>query len=366
MAKFDITEIEESTITVDLAGKIIGFTGTNNVGKSYVAARLFPGQTLWLATEKGYNAQAGLRPYDIETWGDFRDAVGQLTTRNKKKREKVREMYKCVVVDVADKLPNLCTAYTISQYNEKKSASNPDFMPITELVDIPYGGGYASLNKELDTQINKLALSGYCVVLIFHDEIKKLKDDHGNEYEYIVPKNTFSKAGNALKDIPDFMIYLENRGVGEDGKPILSKGYCVQHKEFFARSRFTECPETIDPFTAENLKETVKIACEREAKKLGAKVVTYAEEEAARAKVKEEKISTHTELIEMIAPVFKALYSAKFKSFTNSIVNQYLGDDENGNPRKVSEANPEDRDALQCIYDKLIDFAEEKGVDWEE
>ena len=307
MAKFDITEIQESTITVDLAGKIIGLVGTNNVGKSYVSARLFPGQTLWLATEKGYNAQGGLRPYDIEVWGDFRDAVSQLTTRNKKKREKVRSMYKCVVVDVADKLPNLCNAYIISQYNEKKSAKaqaeGTDFTPITEIADIPFGGGYASLNKELDTQINKLALS---------------------------------------------------------------KGYCTQHKEFFARSRFTQCPEEINPFTADNLKEMVKIACEREAELLGARTVTYAEEEAARNEVKQAKKLSSDELIEMIQPVFVALVKAKYKSVTLSIVEQYLGVDDDGKPRKISEAEETDVDALQCIYDNLVNFAEEKDVEWED
>ena len=370
MAKFDITEIPETTITLDLAGKIIGIYGTNNVGKSKVASQLFPGQTLWMATEKGYNALNGIAPVDIECWGDVRDTISQLTTRNKKKREKVRERFKCVVVDVADKFPNLCTAYVISNYNEKKSAEADskgiDFAPITEISDIPFGGGYASLNKELDTQINKLALSGYCVVLLFHDEIRKQKDNHGNEYDYIVPKNTFSKAGNALKDIPDFMVYLESQGVDENGNEILSKGYCVQHKEFFARSRFTECPDEIAPFSADNLKETVKIACEREAKKLGMKTVTYEEEAATRKETKESKKLSHTELIEMIQPIYVALWKNKFKSVATSTVEQYLGDGEDGKPRKVSEAEATDVDALQCIYDKLVDFAEEKGVEWEE
>ena len=361
MAGIDILKLEETTITTGLEGKILAWYGTNNVGKSFVASKLFPGKTLWLATEKGYNAISGMRKVDIETWGDFRQVVAQLTTRNKTKREQVRETYKCVVVDVADRLPNLCTAYTISTYNEQH-ANQSDFTPITELAGVPYGGGYAMLNKELDNQINKLALSGYCVVLIFHDEVKKIKEGR-EEYDYTVPKNTFSKAGNALKDIPDFMIYLQSQGVDENGKGLLSIGHTVQHKEFFARSRFTECPETIEPFSVENLKETVRIACEREAEKQNATLITYNEEEAKREAEKALKKKTASELIEEIKPVYTALRKAKVP--TNGIIGDFLGYGEDGKVNKISDAQETDVDTLQFIYDKFVDMAEEKGINWE-
>ncbi len=360
----DITNLEETTITTGLEGKILAWYGTNNVGKSHVASKLFPGKTLWLATEKGYNAISGMRKVDVESWNDFRQVVSQLTVKNEKKREKVRAMYQCVVVDVADRLPNLATAYIISTYNTQ-NAEKPDFTPITELSGVPYGGGYAMLNKEMDSQINKLALSGYCVVLIFHDEIRKVKDGR-EEYEYIVPKNTFNKAGNALKDIPDFMIYLESQGVDEDGKALLSIGHCVQHKEYFARSRFTECPETINPFTADNLKETVRIACEREAEKQGVSTITYAEEEAQREKEKTEKKKSASELIDEVKPIYGALRKAKLTVAVNKIVGDFLGYDENDKPNKISEADDSQVEALQYIYDKLVDLAEEKDISWEE
>lgn len=360
----DITNLEETTITTGLEGKILAWYGTNNVGKSHVASKLFPGKTLWLATEKGYNAISGMRKVDVESWNDFRQVVSQLTVKNEKKREKVRAMYQCVVVDVADRLPNLATAYIISTYN-MQNAEKSDFTPITELSGVPYGGGYTMLNKEMDSQINKLALSGYCVVLIFHDEIRKVKEGR-EEYEYIVPKNTFNKAGNALKDIPDFMIYLESQGVDEDGRALLSIGHCVQHKEYFARSRFTECPETINPFTANNLKETVRIACEREAEKQGVSTITYAEEEAQREKEKTEKKKSATELIEEIKPIYGVLRKAKLTAAVNKIVGDFLGYDENDKPNKISEADDSQVEALQYIYDKLVDLAEEKDINWEE
>lgn len=360
----DITNLEETTITTGLEGKILAWYGTNNVGKSYVASKLFPGKTLWLATEKGYNAISGIRKVDIESWNDFRQVVSQLTVKNEKKREKIRAMYKCVVVDVADRLPNLATSYIISTYNTQ-NAEKSDFSPITELSSIPYGGGYDMATKERDNQINKLALSGYCVILIFHDEIRKVKDGR-EEYEYIVPKNTFNKAGNTLKDIPDFMIYLESQGVDEDGKALLSIGHCVQHKEYFARSRFTECPETINPFTADNLKETVRIACEREAEKQGVSTITYAEEEAQREKEKTEKKKSASELIDEVKPIYGALRKAKLTATVNKIVGDFLGYDENDKPNKISEADDSQVEALQYIYDKLVDLAEEKDISWEE
>lgn len=360
MGKLDITAIPLSTITAGLEGKIIGIYGTNNVGKSYVAAHLYPNQTLWCATERGYNAQAGLRPYDVETWGDFRDVVAQLTTRNEKKAKVVREMYKCVVVDVADKLPDLATAYVISRYNEK-NRDKDDFVPITEVGDIPYGGGYASVRKEIDGQITKLSLAGYCLVLIFHEEIRKPLGSNKKEDEYIVPKNTMTKSGNVLKDTPDFMIYVEPQGIDENGKPILSMGHCVQHKEFFARSRYTQCPEIINPFTADNLRETVKIACEREANIQNVTPITLEQEQKDRKKKEESNTLTLEEAIERVKPLFMAICKAGQVGYAQSVVTQYLGDG-----KKVTQAEPQDIAALGFIYNDFIDFAENKGIEWDE
>ena len=161
---------------------------------------------------KGYNAIGKMRKVDIETWSDFRSMVAQLTTRNKTKREKVREMYDCVVVDVGDELPNLCTAYTIQQYNEAKTAeaesTGREYTPITELSGVPYGGGYASLNKEIDAQVNKLALSGFCVVLISHDEVKKMNANKADEYSTSFRRTRSLRLAACLKTCPTSLFIL--------------------------------------------------------------------------------------------------------------------------------------------------------------
>lgn len=359
----DILNLEESTITTGLEGKFLAWYGVNNVGKSYVASELFPGQTLWLATENGTAAIPGVYTVNIETWRDFRNVVSQLTTKNKTKREKLEEKYKCVVIDVMDRLPALCTDYVVNDYNER-NADKPGFVPIKDITGIPWGAGKGIRDKEKDFWLNKLSLSKYCKVGIFHQEIKKTKID-GEEIECVVPRNTSDKFGATFTDLPDFFFWVENMGANEDGSPRLSVGHCVQNQNYFARSRFFSCDFNVAPFTAENVKKAVKEACEKEAARRNVSTVTYDQEFAKREREKTEKKKTSQELIDEIAPIYKALHEAGFGSYMGSIVGDFLGYDENDKPNKISKATENQTEALQGIYDKFLDMAEEKGIDWE-
>lgn len=347
MAGIDILNLEETVISSSLFGKIILIYGTNRTGKSFVSSQLFPGRTLFIATEKGYNSLGKIKKVDIDNWNDFRSVVRQLTAKGKK--EAAKKQFDCIVVDVADRLPNLCNQYICQE------------MDVDKLSDVAYGGGYAALNKEFDNQINKLALSGYCVVLICHEEYKVFNVKQPDEYEMAIPKNTFSKAGNCLKDIPDYIIFLEAQGVDEDGNVKLSVGHTAYHdKKFFAGGRFPECPPVINPFTAENLKETIKIACEKRAEALGVKCVGYEEVNEQDNKEKaEKKINLH-ELKELIDPYVKKLTSEGYKESVLAIIERHLG--EGG---KVSKATESQIDKLQFIYNNLVDFAEDKDIEVE-
>ena len=48
------------------------------------------------------------------------------------------------------------------------------------------------------------------------------------------------------------------------------------------------------------------------------------------------------------------------------IVEQYLGVDDKGKPVKISSVTDETQvDNLQCIYDTLVNYADEKDIEWE-
>ena len=98
MAEFDLLNLEETKINSSLESKILMVYSTNNCGKSKVASQLYPHQTLFVATEKGYNALGGARVIDTLDWNTFRQVVKQLT--NKKTFKKMHETYKAIVLPV--------------------------------------------------------------------------------------------------------------------------------------------------------------------------------------------------------------------------------------------------------------------------
>jgi glycerol-3-phosphate cytidylyltransferase-like family protein len=348
MADFDLLNLEETKINSSMEGKVVLLYGSNNVGKSKVSSLIYPHQTLFIATEKGYNALGGARVVDTLDWNTFRQLVKQLT--NKKTLLKMHEKYKAVVVDVADRLPEMCSAYIC----DKNS--------INALSDMPYGQGYSQQKNEFNNQINKLALSGYLVILICHDETNDKYTDpvSGDEYPYTFPKNTMSKAGAPLKDIPDFCIYLQNNGTDDEGEVILSTGIVSHRKNVFARARFTKCATTIEPFTAENLIKTVREACIAEAKELGVECIDEFDINAvihADDNKEEEKQLTHGELVKRVNEIGKKLYK-DYASDATAVIERYLGEGV-----KVAKTTEAQNDKLQFIINDLSDFAEKVGID---
>lgn len=343
----DLLNLEEVKISGDLAGKIIEIYSGNNQGKSKVSSQLFPNQTLFLATEKGYNGLGGIKKVDITDWKTFREVVSSLTPKKEEDLKKIQELYKCIVIDVADRLPDMCNTYICN----KNSVEN--------ISDIAWGGGYAQLKQEFSNQLNKLVLGSYCVVLICHEITKEITNEvTGEKYMYTQPRSTDGKVGEILKDIPDFCIFLENMGSDENGNPILSNGYTTQHKFFFARSRFTQCPPKIVPFTALNLREVIKKACEKEAEILGVECVNHEQIIEQQLRERQSRVKTRTQLLDEIKPIMMALYDGGNQAEVAQIVEKYLGQDV-----KVSQATDGQCEQLQFILNDFNDMAERKRIE---
>lgn len=350
---------KQKKLYAGMEGKILMFYGSNNLGKTFQACSFDPNKTLVLATENGVNAiSLGIDPVLIEDAGEFRRIVLQLVDR--KNRKELLESITYVVIDSVDRITALFETYVIKKYNSD-NFSKPDFVPITHISDIPYGGGYSEVNRTVSELMNSLTMAGYCVIFIDHDETnEKYKDKNtGEEYSYTFPRNTSSKSGSIFRDLPDWVFYLTAGGFDERGIEKPSSAYCIRRKHVFARSRYPESAPFIEVFSAENVKKLVKDAVEKRAEKIGAVVVDSfydTIEIKTTEQIKAEKEAERKETVEKITAYSKTLYK-NFPEDTLKIITSHLGEG------KVDEVPVERLSDLKKTLDDLMFFANEKGVE---
>lgn len=248
----DIFNPTVSVVAKGLEGKVILLVGSNSVGKTRQATRMK--KPFVLAFEKGINAISGVPYANIEKWSDFKKVNRQLTGKDK---EKARETYDTIIFDTVDAAALMNEKYVAGQHGA---------------TDIASGNGGFGLWKQLEAefyeQIALLTGAGYTVVFIGHVERDKDTDQ-------MIPKGDKRSMG-IVRDIADIVVYLESNGVDEEGNVIKSTGYVRETPEYFARSRFDLMPNVIDPFTAENLEEAIRIGIERE-EEAGGTTVSYDE-----------------------------------------------------------------------------------------
>lgn len=99
----DILNIKPSVISRDLRGKYVLLYGKPKSGKTTAAAS-FP-NALLCAFEKGYNAIGGVRPVDITTWSDFKQALRQL------EKPEAKQMYETIIIDTISIAWDYCEQY---------------------------------------------------------------------------------------------------------------------------------------------------------------------------------------------------------------------------------------------------------------
>lgn len=326
----DVFNPQVSTVAKGLAGKIITIYGNNNVGKTYVAARL--SKPFFIATESGLNAQSGVKYLRINRWIDFKKIVKQLT--DARTSEKARELYDTIVIDELYALSIQCQDYVIATYGDG-ALSLADGDSKHNL--------YSLYEKEFFKVINLLLSCDYTIVFIGHEQVKDGK---------ITPKGDKRCLGPIL-DNCDFVVYVKGNGVDEKGSLIRSSGYFVATDQFFARSRFEYCPEKIELFSAENLEKAIAEAVENEEKFNHAKVVSYDEQKEQNITVEEDYDTVMSQIQELGK---RFIENGKADTLTET-VEEVLG-----KGGKVNNCGKKQLEALTLIKDNLIDKASELSI----
>lgn len=326
----DIFNPQVSTIAKGLEGKTIMIYGGNNVGKTYVAARL--SKPYFIACESGLNAQDGVKYNRVTRWSDFRKIVKQFTDRSTV--DKARALYDTIVIDEVYASSIMCQDYVMATYGDGA-------------LTLSDGDGkhnlYQLYEKEYFRMINLLLSCDYTVVFIGHEQEKN---------GFVTPKGDKRCLGPIL-DNCDFVVYVKANGVDEKGQLIKSSGYMVQTKEFFARSRFEHCPPVIKEFSAENLENAINEAIENEEKLNNATVVTYAEQKAQNTS----EVEDYDEVMNEIQAIGMKFVDAGLQNILTEIVEDTLG-----KGGKVAACSKRQIEALIIIRDNLREKAVEVNL----
>ena len=326
----DIFNPQVSTIARGLEGKTVMIYGSNNVGKTYVAARL--SKPYFIACESGLNAQDGVKYNRVTRWSDFRKIVKQFTDRSTV--DKARALYDTIVIDEVYASSIMCQDYVMSTYGDGA-------------LTLSDGDGkhnlYQLYEKEYFRMINLLLSCDYTVVFIGHEQEKN---------GFITPKGDKRCLGPIL-DNCDFVVYVKANGVDEEGQLIKSSGYMVQTKEFFARSRFEHCPTVIKEFSAENLEKAINEAIENEEKFNNATIVSYAEQKAQNTS----EVEDYDTVMNEIQTIGMKFVDAGLQNILTDIVEDTLG-----KGGKVAACSKRQIEALIVIRDNLKEKAMEVNL----
>ena len=176
----DLLSLQPSVISKDLREKYILLAGQPKIGKTEFCS-MAP-DALILAFEMGTNARPGAMVQPIEKWADFKLVLRQL------EKPEVKAKFATICIDTIGIAYDICEKYICAQNGVQK------------IGDIPYGGGYSALSKELEGSLRKITMLGYGLIMTCH--LKESADEDGNIVGYKPDlNNRCLKIVNGLVDI---------------------------------------------------------------------------------------------------------------------------------------------------------------------
>lgn len=328
MANIDIFGIQPHQVSRDLRGYSVFLYGGWKTGKTTIAAK-FP-KALLLAFEKGYAAIPGVMALPIESWSDFKRALRQL------KDPRASEMYETIIVDTADIAYDLCSKYVCANAG------------VDNVADIPYGKGYALIEKEFDEALRSIVQMNFGLVIISHDTDKVFTDETKNQYNKIVP-TLDKRANNICARMCDIIGY--SRAVEDAQGNLVTKLFMRGTPRYEAGSRFKYTPDVID-FTYQNLVNAIADAIDQQMQEEGMdkftteRVNVYASNNQLDFDTLKAKFDTLIQKI--ITDHSEEEMASYWQPRITQITDKYLG-----KGHKVGNMNRDQVEALSLIVDDL-------------
>ena len=181
----------------------VGMIGAAGIGKSEFWSH---GNTLYLQCEAGLNHLKVMKVV-IQSWDDFREAVGALIQANVKKEFP----WDTVVIDTVDKLVDYANQESVARGKAKFKA-----IEVNTVGDIPNGAGWAWSQDLVENGLSKLEELPCAVVYIGHLDNKEIKEPTRS-----IHKQTISiggKMGGMLVAWTDHFLNIEAQITGGECK----------------------------------------------------------------------------------------------------------------------------------------------------
>lgn len=319
----DLLNLEPVKINKDLKGKYVLIYGRPKIGKTTLAAQ-FP-KNLLLAFEPGYNGLNNKMVQPITKWADFMTVINQLS------RPEVQEKFDTITIDTADIAWDYCEKYICAQ-NPKDNGETPK-----TIAEIPWGKGYDLCKKAYDDAFRRIAILGYGLVFISHEQVRTVKTEKGEEYQKIMP-TLVERPKLIVNRLVDIIAYL--RESLDDGKRYI---YTRGNEKFEAGSRFKYMSPKIE-MSYSNLVDSLCEAIEKEAEEDNTEI----SDKNNSTFFKTEK--DFNQVIAEAKDIFMKLMSKdKEKNIVkiNNIILKFFG-----KPIKISEATPEQQELVEMVIEE--------------
>ena len=238
----NILNIEKHVVNSSVTDKIFLLYGAPGTWKTTVGTGNRD-KTLLLAFEVGYKFIPGIYAMNMTSWHLLKDVIRQLDTIES------REKYEMITIDTIGLAYKACTDY-ICNING-----------VTEIGDIPWGGGYRQAKDEFQKVLGRITQMGYGLTMIAHAD--ELNDEKSG---YSVKVDVDKRPSNVIKGMADFILFArkEQRDGSEDPNDITVYAYSDSANpmiEVKRRARFF--PRKFE-FTYENLTKALKEAIEKQ------------------------------------------------------------------------------------------------------
>ena len=327
-------DVTTAKLNPDIQGKIFAVIGGNNTGKTTQCARMVKNCFL-LPLEKGTNALGkGTQILRTSNWADVRKHVARLTNDKMLLKALRHGVPIGVIIDGLENASLFAKRFICDQAGVDKFAKAG-----------AHGSQWDEYAQEIFWMVTKLSQCGYTLFFIGH--VAESKED-ADYLDFACDKRT----AKPIKDVADFVIYVESNGVDDEGNVIPSSAYMAEHLPdennvgFFARCRFPYVQTRFKEWDAEVVKQAIYDGIVKQAEIEGAELVSFDEVE--------EKYSTTFEFDnykDALDKVFDLLDEADDKGMSeeaDNIILTYCDSVE-----AVKELGAKQMQTIQSIHDEL-------------